>query len=133
MKLVESLKQPLKKQKELTASNALSTLNTKSEVVGQTLTDTNRIGDIAELYAITWLWDEGYEVFHNAGCTGAVDIVAIKDNQVHLFDVKMLTYSKPRGYHLIKKGRTKKQIDMGVQLLSFNPKTRELRLIKHRE
>ena len=129
---MRSLKQPLKRQNKRTTSNALSTLNTKSEVVGQTLTDTNRIGDIAEHYAITWLWDEGFEVFHNAGCTGAVDIVAIKDNEVYLFDVKMLTYSKPRGYHLIKKGRTPKQIEMGVQLLSFNPQTRELRMIKHR-
>ena len=30
----------------------------------------NRIGDMAEHYAITWLWDNGYHVFKNCGCTG---------------------------------------------------------------
>ena len=131
MKLVESLKQPLKKQSERSILNVLSTQNTKSEAVGQRLTDHSRIGDIAEHYAITWLWDEGYEVFHNAGCTGAVDIVAIKDQEVYLFDVKTLGYSKDRNEYLIKAGRTQKQKDMGVQLLSFCPKSRKLRLIKH--
>jgi hypothetical protein len=33
------------------------------------VTDPNRIGDIAEFYAVTWLWDNGYEVFVNSGST----------------------------------------------------------------
>jgi len=89
------------------------------------------MGDIAEHYAITWLWDEGFEVFSNSGGSGAIDIVAIKDGEVYLFDVKTLTFH--RGIYMIKTSRTKQQIEMGVQLLSFNPKTRKLRLVKHRE
>ena len=89
MKLVQSLKKPLKKQSYTTTLNALSTQSSKLGQVGQKLTDGNRLGDLAEHYAITWLWDEGFEVFHNCGCTGAVDIVALKDGEVYLFDVKM--------------------------------------------
>jgi hypothetical protein len=29
--------------------------------------DDSRKGDIAEFYAVTWLWDNGYEVFRNCG------------------------------------------------------------------
>ena len=39
--------------------------------------DPSRVGDLAEHYAITWLWDNGYHVFKNCGCTGPVDIVAM--------------------------------------------------------
>ena len=39
--------------------------------------DPNRVGDLAEHYAITWLWDNGYHVFKNCGCTGPIDIVAL--------------------------------------------------------
>jgi ATP-dependent exoDNAse (exonuclease V) beta subunit len=129
---VQSLKKPLKKQSWSSTLNALSTQNTKSEVVGQKLTDSSRIGDLAEHYAITWLWDEGFEVFHNCGCTGAIDIVAIKDGEVYLFDVKTMQYNKDKEYYTIKKGRTDLQKEMGVQLLSFNPSNRKLRMVKHR-
>ena len=44
--------------------------------------EVNRKGDIAEYYAVTWLWDEGYEVFKNCGCTGEVDLIAIKDEKI---------------------------------------------------
>ena len=27
----------------------------------------NKVGDMAEHYAITWLWDKGYHVFKNSG------------------------------------------------------------------
>ena len=36
---------------------------------------TNRKGDLAEFYAVTWLWDNGYEVFKNCGCDGFIDLV----------------------------------------------------------
>ena len=129
MRLVQSLKQPLKKQSKRTTLNALSTQSSKSDQVGQTLTDVNRLGDLAEHYAITWLWDEGFEVFHNAGCTGAVDIVAIKDGEVYLFDVK--TNSSKRANNA--RARTVLQKEMGVQYIIFDPKTRKLRLAKHKE
>lgn len=72
-------------------------------------------------------------MFHNAGCSGAVDIVGIKDNEVYLFDVK--TY---RGYINGKKSsqpnpRSEEQKSLGVQYILFDPATRKLRLRKHRE
>ena len=99
-----------------------------SEEVGQTLTDGNRLGDLAEHYAITWLWDEGFEVFHNCGCTGAVDIVGIKDGEVYLFDVKCVNSDRTNNTT----ARSKLQKELGVQYIIFNPKTRKLRLVKHR-
>lgn len=51
--------------------------------------DSSRIGDLAEHYAITWLWDNGYHVFKNCGCTGPIDIVALDpEGKVILIDVK---------------------------------------------
>jgi len=84
---------------------------------------------LAEHYAITWLWDEGFEVFHNSGCTGAVDIVALKDGEVYLFDVKMNSSDRANN----SKARTTLQKELGVQYILFNPKTRKLRLAKHKE
>ena len=77
----------------------------------------SRKGDIAEYYAVTWLWDNGYEVFKNAGCSGPVDMIA-------LIDVKSNTTRMPR---------SKEQKDMGVVFLSFEPDTRKLRWVGHKE
>lgn len=41
-----------------------------------------------ELFAATWLFDNGYEVFRNLSPYGIIDIVAIKDGKIYLFDVK---------------------------------------------
>lgn len=125
---MESLKQPLKKQNFTTTSDALSTLSSKSGHIGQKLTDANRLGDLAEMYAITWLWDEGFEVFHNTGCTGAIDIVGIKDGEIYLFDVKANSSQVKNNT----RGRTDLQKELGVQYIIFNPVTRKLRLAKHR-
>ena len=84
----------------------------------------SRKGDFAEYYAVTWLWDNGYEVFQNSGCNGPVDIVAIKEGEVTLIDVKSGRYSC---------GRTQEQKDMGVVFLSFEPSTRKLRWVDHKE
>ena len=35
---------------------------------------------MAEYYAVTWLWDNGYEVFKNCGCTGAIDLIGCPVN-----------------------------------------------------
>ena len=48
----------------------------------------SRKGDFAEYYAVTWLWDQDYEVFKNAGCSGPIDLVAYKDGNIKLIDVK---------------------------------------------
>lgn len=100
--------------------------STKSERHGQRLTSPSRRGDIAELYAITWLWDNGYEVFHNTGCTGSVDMVGMKDGVIRLFDVKMKQPNQSI------KGRSQAQKDLGVEFIMFNPIDRSLRIMKHR-
>ena len=47
--------------------------------------DISRKGDFAEYYAVTWLWDNGYEVFQNSGCTGPMDMIAIDKKGKTLF------------------------------------------------
>lgn len=89
--------------------------------------DTTRVGDLAEFYAVTWLWDNGFEVYQNAGSTGPVDIVAIKDGKVWLFDIKSKKSNLKWGF-----SRTFAQEFLGVQILVFNPRTRKMRFVKHR-
>jgi Holliday junction resolvase len=84
----------------------------------------SRKGDLAEFYAVTWLWDHGYEVFLNAGCTGPIDMIAYKDGEITLVDVKSLNS---------KVTRTDEQKKLGVVLLRFDPKTRKLSWVDHRE
>ena len=92
--------------------------------------DSNRKGDFAEYYAVTWLWDNGYEVFQNSGCTGPVDMIAMdKKGNIMLIDVK--TIHTEQDYEQLKKTRTKTQEKLGVKLLGFNPETRELNFTNH--
>jgi Holliday junction resolvase len=97
-----------------------------SEKTGQKPTSPSRIGDLAEHYAITYLWDKGYHVFKNCGCTGPIDIIAIDpEGNVKLIDVK--SYKDGR-----LSSRTTLQKELGVQYLHYNSKTRKLRFINHR-
>ena len=98
----------------------------------------SRKGDLAEFYAVTWLWDRGYEVFKNCGCTGAVDLIAMnKTGDIKLIDVKsFMPQQRPEGMKgpLSKANhRSPEQKKKGVQLLGFNPEPRKLRFIKHQE
>ena len=87
----------------------------------------NRVGDMAEHYAITWLWDKGYHVFKNSGCTGPVDINAMKPNgEIILIDEK--SYKDGR---LSAKTMTQKKL--GVQYLHYNSETRKCRFVGHRK
>ena len=89
----------------------------------------SREGDFAENYVVNWLWDNGFEVYKNAGCTGPVDIVAInKEGKVHLFDIKSKASDLSWGFK-----RTFKQEALGVQILCFNPKSRKIRFVRHRK
>jgi hypothetical protein len=99
----------------------------------------SRKGDLAEYYAVTWLWDNGYEVFKNTGCTGLVDMIALKDSEVTLIDVKTY-YLRPdrasssfaTGIGLVPSNpRTEEQKKLGVKLLCFNPQTRQLKFVDH--
>ncbi len=98
--------------------------------------DSNRKGDLAEYYAVTWLWDNGYEVFQNSGCTGPIDMIAMtKEGDVKLIDVKTAQPDhrcKTGNRVQFKAGRTKLQIKLGVQFLLFNPDNRELRFAEHK-
>ena len=107
--------------------------------VNSTKHSSSRKGDFSEYYAVTWLWDQGYEVFKNAGCTGSVDMIATKDGEVTLIDVKTFRARKDYQPADIVKGigmaygqRSKEQIEAGVKLLGFNPVTRQLRFVEHR-
>ena len=95
----------------------------------------NRVGDMAEHYATTWLWDNGYEVFKNCGCTGLVDLVAIsKKGEIVLIDVKSYRSKKGRPYTDFKPTgkRTDKQKQLNVQQLYYDAETRKLRFVKHK-
>jgi len=98
--------------------------------------DSSRKGDVAEYYAVTWLWDNGYEVFRNCGCTGLVDLVAKKDDKVILIDVKTANEQqhKTSDNNFTKcTSRSKEQVKAGVQLIQFNPKDRSMYFTKHRD
>ena len=91
-----------------------------------------RKGDIAEHYAITWLWDQGYEVFMNAGSQGPIDMIAFDPvNKVTKFiDVKTSRNdSNLRGCGRV---RSEIQKELGVVIITFDRKTRKLRWVKHR-
>ena len=92
-----------------------------------------RKGDLAEHYAIVWLWKQGYEVFRNCGSTGKVDMVAVDPSgEVILIDVKTLNYAcGSNGKN--KMPRTPCQKDAGIVLLGYNPNTNECRWVRHRD
>ena len=92
------------------------------------ITDPNRLGDIAEHYVVTWLWDEGYEVFTNAGCTGLVDMIALKNGVPVFVDVKARNTDSDSGYR-----RSDDQKKLRVQIVEFNGKTRKCRWVEHQE
>ena len=99
--------------------------------------NSSRKGDLAEYYAVTWLWDNGYEVFKNAGCSGPVDMIAMDNKgKTILIDVKTAGLDnndyRARGYFSAHP-RTKRQIKLGVRVLLFNPSNRELRFVEHKE
>lgn len=88
----------------------------------------SKTGDIAEYYVVTWLMDNGYEVFRNASCVGAVDLVAIKEGVPVFIDVKSKNSDKDWGHK-----RTDFQKKLRVSLVEFNAKTRKCRWVEHRK
>ena len=87
----------------------------------------NRTGDLAEHYAVTWLWDKGYHVFKNCGCTGPADIIAIdSEGNIKIIDVK--SYKDGR-----LSSKTDLQKKLGVQYLHYNSETRKCRFVRHRK
>jgi len=132
----EDSQSPAWKQQELNLGLTVNSQeNTKLEKVGQTLTDRSRQGDLAEYYAVTWRWDEGYEVFKNAGCSGLIDLIAYKKEteDILLIDVKTIQEDKRGSAPYVKNTLTKEQREKGVRVLSFNPWDRKLKFVKHRD
>jgi len=95
----------------------------------------SRVGDLSEFYAVTWLWDNGYEVFLNAGTQGPIDLIAYKDGNATLIDVKTESHDprKEGNYYCTHQVRTELQKELGVKLLGYNPATRQLRFVEHRD
>ncbi len=81
--------------------------------------DMSRVGDIAELRACVWLSEEGYEVFRNISASGPVDIVAVKDGEVLLIDVKVVTFYD-RGSGSVHAGRAGKLEGVDITLLYWD-------------
>ena len=93
----------------------------------------SRKGDLAEFYAVTWLWDHGYEVFVNAGCSGPIDMVAFKDGETILIDVKTERLISRSKLWAVSEYRSLEQKNLGVVFLGFNPKTRKLKWVDHKK
>ena len=97
---------------------------------------TSRKGDLAEYYAVTWLWDNGYEVFRNCGCDGFIDLV-VRDPKgaIKLVDVKTAGIKRRHNKKIVwqsKSTRTPAQVIADVKFLLFFPDTRKLRWVNHR-
>lgn len=84
----------------------------------------SRQGDMSEIKALSYLLDNGFEVFRNESSTGPVDIISldIVNNKVVLVDVKTLSPSKVTGvFSTLKK--TKIQQNLDVQFLFYDKNT----------
>ena len=96
--------------------------------------DISRKGDFAEYYAVTWLWDNGYEVFQNSGCSGPVDMIAMDKKGNPLFiDVKTACKDAKSPNLRSKNPLNAKQKKLKVKILLFNPDTRELRFAEQKK
>jgi len=106
-----------------------------SEVIGRKLTNdemsTHRKGDFAEMYAVTWLWDQGYEAFKNYGSDGIVDMIAWDQyqNKIILIDVKTFQPTNPVYGG---RSRTDQQKELNVRQVGFDPVTRKAWWVEHR-
>ena len=81
-------------------------------------------GDKAECIAAMWLWDQGYLVCRNMSQQGPVDLVAIKEDDITLIDVKSECRRKRDGYK-INRSLTPIQKVLGVNILNVNVETGE--------
>ena len=128
-KSLDDLQQAVLKRQGYTSTLTVpSQENLKWAGIGVKPTDINRMGDLAEHYAITWLWDNGWEVFKNCGCTGPIDLIGMDPNKnLTLIDVK-----KEAEHSNMSSNRSQEQKDLGVQFLLFNESNRSLRFMAHR-
>ena len=99
--------------------------------------DTKRKGDISEHYAVTWLWEQGYEVFKNSGCSGAIDLIAMdSEGNMTLIDVKTAKKDSRRKDKYVSVGGGNLRPDqkkLGVVHLVFYPNSKDCRFVDHRD
>ena len=94
----------------------------------------SRVGDLSEFYSITWLWDQGYEVFPNAGSQGMVDMIAWHPDTEETIFIDVKTSRKTKfSKDDQSTSRTQAQIQKGIQILSYNADTRKLKFVRHRD
>ncbi len=75
----------------------------------------NHKGTHSELSAQMWLAKQNYYVFKNIDNQSPVDLIALKDKEILLIDVKSTTMK--RGYECRGRSLTPKQQELGVKLL----------------
>lgn len=93
----------------------------------------SRLGDITEHRAINWLWEQGFEVFKNCGCSGPVDLIAMdKDGKIILIDVKLAAKSYTLDSAPYRTTcRSQLQKDIGVHLLMYRPELKDFHWMRH--
>lgn len=89
---------------------------------GLKLTDTNRLGDIAEYVVITEALKRGAEVYKNVGCTGKTDVVIGMEGKTLHVDVKVEEWD-PRSASYYSPGVSKAMRDRVL----VNPSTWKVR------
>ncbi len=72
---------------------------------------------IARMYGIAWLLRNGYEVYPNVCFNGAVDVMAVKNGVVELFDIKSDIRRNGGGGARGTQIRTDEQVARGVKFL----------------
>jgi len=72
-----------------TISDSQSQLKPVQEKPGLTLTDSNRLGDIAEYVVITEALKRGANAYKNVGCTGKTDLILEYNSMTLHVDVKV--------------------------------------------
>ena len=91
-------------------------------------------GKEAENLAQIYFLKKGYHVFNNVSQQGCIDMIVVNDkNETMKIDVKSDTWSAIMKKKVHKNSRSREQIDMNVQVVSYNPDTRKLRFVKHRK
>jgi len=85
----------------------------------------NRKGDYAETKAVAWLWEQGYEVFKNCGCTGPMDLVAITPEGDTILEDDPNKRRRSGG------NITDAQKELGVQVLGYNVELDKFHFIRH--
>lgn len=87
----------------------------------KTLTHRKHMGSKAELQAIIWLLDKGYDVFSNVSSHGYIDLIAINTSTMEIcyFDVKTaIKYTNRDGSEGRGKPRlTKEQIARNIKTI----------------